>query len=302
MSGSRPMSRLRSKRTCPGMSSGVRRRGRVEPEDRLPGGGLRPEREAVRIADEHVERLRLAADVGRDERRETGGGVEIDPVERAPDRQADRCRAAVLDDGQRGCAIGRGLRQPREQLPVGVDEIAPGADLPDEDRRALPQTHREGVGQADRYVRRANGRQLADPRLERRCHEREQVRAARLLEHGADRGLVGEGGALDLRVRVAERRRLGHAVHRRRRQEDHQDRAGPDRGQPGRGAPDRPRSAGRRPDRSPHGRPDRRGTTRRRPRAQGHRGRSPVPSFVAGRAAWRSSASSTMRTHTSVNV
>src|SRR5688572_11993767 len=48
---------------------------RVEPEDRRPVGRPRLDDEAVRIADDDAEAVRLAPDVGRLERGQAGGGV-----------------------------------------------------------------------------------------------------------------------------------------------------------------------------------------------------------------------------------
>ena len=303
MRGSRPISRLRSSRTCPGISSGVRRRRRVEAEHRLPRPGLRPDREAARVGHEHGQPLGGAAHVGRDQRPEPGRGVEVDPVERATDRQPDGRRTAILDDRQSRRLGRRLLWQPGEQPSLPVDEVAPRPHAPDEDRRPLAQTHPDRVGQAHADIDRADRRDLADAVLVRPRDEAEQVRPLGVLEHVADLGLVGEGRTLDRRVDVREDRRLGDAVHRRRGDQQHEDGPGTDRCETGRCASDPacPPDRGR-PERTAGGGLRWGEAAGRLSRSQRHRGRSAAPRRVAGRWAWRSMASSMTRRHTSANV
>ena len=276
---------------------------RVEAEHGRPAVGARPDDEAVRIADHDAQALRLAADVGRLQRGQAGGGVEIDGLELATDRQPGRGRATVLDDGQGGCVGGLGLvlAQPCEQASVGIDEVASCPDPPDEDRRALLEADDEALRQPDGDIHSLDGRQVGEPGLDRPGAQPEQVLALDPFERAVDVGGVGERCPFEDHVSEREGRCVRDAVDGAGRQQHHEEGACPDRRQAGRGTPHRSRPADGRfgvwlarrwsGRRSPAGR-----------RALGHRGRSVVCRCVSGRAAKRSRASSTIRTHTSVKV
>ncbi len=190
---------------------------------------------------------------------------------------------------------------PSEQAPIAIDEIAPRPDAPDEDGRALLEADHQALGQADVDVRGSHRRQLdAVPPRAVRCGARRGCRRgrprapARRRPDRCTRRLRGAGRGT---------RRSRHWRHRRSRPPATQHRqqgAGADRRQPGRGPSDGAGAADRRfRVRLARRRPGRRAADRR---SLGHRGRSDGRRCVAGRAACRSRASSTMRRHTSVKL
>ncbi len=105
-----------------------------------------------------------------------------------------------------------------EQHAVGVHEVARIAHLPDEDRLALVEPDDQGVGQAHRHRRVADGGQLGDRGGQRTGREEEQVLPLRGIEGGQHVGPIGEGGALELEVRRTRRPTSSRRRRSRRRQ------------------------------------------------------------------------------------
>ena len=292
---SRPTSRLRRRRTWPGMRLGRAQARRVEAEDRRPAGRPRADDEPVLVGQADREPLRRAADVRGPQGAEPGRGIEVDRsrARRPTDRPADAARRSSMT-GSAAASSGGFVAEPREQVARRVDEVPPRADLPDEDRLALLERDRERVRQLDLDPGPRDRGQLAEPAL-----PAAGCRAGTGSRRGRSRGLPRRPSRrctwrpVDPELRVLEGRRRGDAVDRRGRRERDQRRPGPD-----------PRT----------GRPRRAGpavSAARGVRAGTTGGSAGRPLIAAGppaagapvtRAAWRSSASSTTRAQTSANV
>ena len=182
-----------------------------------------------------------------------------------------------------------------EHDPIGVDEKAPLADLPDHDRPALRQPDPDRVGQRDLDRGVGDGGERPEPIRHPVGREPEQVRAAGYGELLADGRLRGEARPDELEAAIAECRTRARPVQRQAGQDD------PEKGQrtgpvePGRGPADARGPAG------PAGRPADRGG-RAGPPPGAHRGRSATVRRRRTARAWRSSASWTIRSATDPNV
>ena len=224
--------------------------------------------------------------------------VEIDRIDPSADGIETARRPRVDDDRERGprraIRAGRTIRGGRagrllvDDQPLDVDQKAPVADGPDEDRRALLDTDIDRARQPHRDLRMADGRQALDGGRDGRGLERHQVRArgdAGDVPHGRR---IGQNRALDAQPLEPEDRRAGEPIDGQTRGEHQQQTAGPGWRQACRAAPDRARPAARVADGTGKG-------------ATGHRGRSSGVRRMRGmRAAQRRCARSTARRQTAV--
>ena len=151
---------------------------------------------------------------------------------------------------------------------------------PHDDRPALAELDRHGVRQADPDLGPGDGRDLAQPRLQRLGGDLEQVRPPVEVEPVPDGVVVGDHRALDVEPFEAERRRRGEAVDRAGAQEHGEGRPGAHPCEAGRAAADQAAFAG--PARRPFGRVGPSLLPRRRSsREVGWRERSPDPRGVS---------------------
>ena len=197
---------------------------------------------------------------------------------RRPDAKpaVDAARSSMIDR-QRRRDRRAARRGAREEQPARVDEEAPVADLPDEDRPALLDRDPTRVRQADRDLGApSDGGSAREPRLERLGGEAEEVRArpASCEPARGPRPSSVSADALDARGRAnAERRRRGERRRSPRRRGEH--RRGPPPARTGVSPADARRIGGRAAARP----------AERRPGGVGARHRRPPSVIAAGRPA-----------------